>query len=196
MGALLAQCFDEAYWIDQHEVTRGAFAQVFSPGYRIESNLMPIRDVSWKRAYDYCEARGARLPTEAEWEYAARGPASLNYPWGNRYVDANVRSDYPPVEANSYPQGASWVGALHMSGNVDEYTRSRYMPYPYNANDSRTNDAGNRDLGYVIRGGSVYSSHAQLRSYARKNGDGFVQGPTTGFRCVRSDLPGGSDASQ
>ena len=86
----------------------------------------PLQSVTRNGADAYCAWRAARLPTEAEWEYAARGPDSLLYPWGNEFIADNVlrvheRARLPNV--GSKPQGASWVGALDLSGSLFEWAQ-------------------------------------------------------------------------
>lgn len=184
------QCFDEPLWIDKYEVTNGQFGSVGCQQYSSDPN-QPRNCVNWFDARDYCESRGARLPTETEWEYAARGPDSLVYPWGNTYdADRVIGEDDPtygdthtaPVGSRS--QGASWVGALDMSGNVWEWVSSVYLPYPYDAGDGREVPA--RTHARVLRGGSFGSASGLLRA-ANRNGlfpdDG---GGGSGFRCARS----------
>ena len=138
------------YWMDRDEVTIAAFGafidagsytnrglwsdagwawlQASIPGMvpRACSSLRPEDPracISWYEAEAYARWRGGRLPTEAEWEYAARGPESLVYPWGNAWDPArcNVVGATTTVAVGSYPTGASWVGARDMAGNVMEW---------------------------------------------------------------------------
>jgi len=184
-------CFDEPFWIDKYEVTNAQFGSVGCES-RSSQPDQPRNCVTWFEAHDYCEARGGRLPTEAEWEYAARGPDSLTYPWGDDYIAANVIGRDDPTyggeetaPVGSRPAGASWVGALDMSGNLWEWTGSIYAGYPYDAGDGRENmssDSPHR----VLRGGSFLSTSNDLRSANRNRGDPVGVSFIFGFRCARS----------
>ena len=151
----------------------------------------PLESVIWTGAAEYCAWRDARLPGEAEWEYAARGPDGLLYPWGNEFVAANVvRIQRKTPEVGSKPQGASWVGALDLSSSLFEWTSSIYQPYPYDAADGReagldVDSASER----VLRGGSWYhpdGMYDDVSATARFRALPQVAAWSYGFRCARS----------
>jgi formylglycine-generating enzyme required for sulfatase activity len=158
------------FWIDKYEVTNKAYqAFVAEGGYQnkelwsdtgqvwlsqqIISQLpryclgnlpdAPVACVTWYEAEAYARWRGGRLPTEAEWEYAARGSQSLTYPWGNEFDASrcNVVASKGLQPVGSYPAGTSWVGALDMAGNVMEWVHDWLGPYPPEAADNPTGPA-------------------------------------------------------
>lgn len=188
-------CFDVPFWIDKYEVYQAQFQRLGG----IQANApyfsgsgRPVEHITWFEARDFCELRAARLPTEAEWEYAARGPDALIYPWGNEWNASNVGWDdgnlSETLNVGSIPGGASWVGALDMSGNVLEWTSSLFEPYPYDVADGRERDTGSStaDVFRVLRGGSLaYSRIVHLRAAFRfRNNPGGWFGDG-GFRCAR-----------
>jgi formylglycine-generating enzyme required for sulfatase activity len=149
----------KGFWIDKYEVTRKAFrAFVEEGGYstreywsdagwewlssqsgislpRIctaDTPEIPIVCVTWYEAEAYARWRGGRLPTEAEWEYTARGPQSLVYPWGNEFDRSlcNVVDSQGLKPVGSFPAGASWVGAQDMAGNAMEWAQDWLGEYP------------------------------------------------------------------
>lgn len=188
------QCFSTPFWIDKYEVSQAQFRQF--GGRRTIADYftgddLPVENITWFEARDYCQYnRGGRLPTEAEWEYAARGPNNLIYPWGNDFVADNVvysaNSDEKTAPVGSRKGGASWVGAMDMSGNVWEWTSSLYMDYPYVVDDGRERDTGDDiSVERVLRGASWnYKDHAMRpsnRMGLTPNQDSLYNG----FRCMR-----------
>lgn len=192
-------CLDE-FWIDKTEVTNARYGllpeSVFCNAVSSEPE-QPRNCVTWFEALEHCESRGARLPTEDEWEYAARGPDSLVYPWGNEFDPERVvyreNSDLVTAPVGSRPDGASWVGALDMSGNLWEWVSTAYddvdfssaFPYPYNPDDGRE-DLGRTNNLRVLRGGSFLNTSNGLRAADRGRFDPFIEDSGIGLRCARS----------
>ncbi|PJF29502.1 MAG: hypothetical protein CUN52_08070 [Phototrophicales bacterium] len=178
-------CFDKAFWIDRTEITN---AQYGSDGAWTGANK-PRTNLLWTEARDFCIGRGGRLPSEAEWEYAAAGPSDWVYPWGNTFFADRLLFDKnwfgQPVDVGKYPNGASWVGALDMAGNVWEFTRSIYKPYPYDPTDGRE-DMNDETSRRVFRSGVYsyidYGVANSIRFWVRPQDsrDWFI-----GFRCVK-----------
>jgi formylglycine-generating enzyme required for sulfatase activity len=137
----------------------------------------PLVEVSWYGARAYCAWAGGRLPTEAEWEYAARGPEGRVYPWGDEFDGSLVNYDGTGyhgggevrwMPAGSLPQGASWCGALDMAGNVWEWV-SDWWSDDYYARSPAENPQGPESGDVRIgRGGSWYDTAWHVRSAYRK----------------------------
>lgn len=186
------QCFDQAFYLDRYEVTNEQFAQFGGQAANASKwtdAKRPREQITWFEARDFCAKRGARLPTEAEWEYAARGPDRLIYPWGNTFVADNVvyggNSGSQTASVGSRPFGVSWVGALDMSGNVWEWVSSIYQSYPYVSTDGRESSSDTNSA-RVLRGGSWYGGGTGLRA-AFRNWDGpAFRLNVIGVRCARS----------
>ena len=194
----------DGFWIDQTEVTNGQYRQCVEAGdcdppsssssstrdsYYGDSTYhdYPVIRVSWHQANAYCEWAGARLPTEAEWEYAARGPNGLIYPWGNSAPnDTLLNYNYnvgDTTETGSYLNGASWCNALDMAGNVWEWVADWYGDYPSGrqVNPTGSSSGGQR----VLRGGSWDMGAHYVRSATRNGNAPYITGyDDPGFRCA------------
>jgi iron(II)-dependent oxidoreductase len=188
------QCLDAPFWIDETEVTQADFVRlggVKEQANAFEGDTRPVESITWVEARDFCQLRGMRLPTEREWEYAARGPDNWVYPWGNDSDDeAAVWRDNSNTETaavGSQPTGASWVGALDMAGNVWEWTNSVSRLYPYDvANEPDDESEEETNISRIARGGSFSSLSSSLRSSYRLRNYDFEEYYDYGFRCAVS----------
>jgi len=177
-------CIERPFWLDRYEVTNAQYGSegAFGGADRPRGNL------TWFEARDHCAARGGRLPTEAEWEFAARGPDSLIYPWGDTLIadnlvfDQNSNNELAPV--GSRPGGVSWVGAFDMSGNAYEWVNSLYRPYPFDPNDGRE-AADNATDQRVYRSGWGSYIDFGVSGAIRFRGAPDSRDWFLGFRCAR-----------
>lgn len=186
------------FWISQTEVTNAQYARCVDAGgctppssnnWRDPAQAyFPVTNVDWGQASTYAHWVGGHLPTEAQWEKAARGTDSRIFPWGNEATDdqrLNFNSSQGPVAVGNYPAGASPYGALDMAGNVEEWIADWYAPDAY-TQEARDNPPGPATgIFRVVRGGSFNSSSAAVRSASR---DRALPGTTfnsVGFRvCI------------
>lgn len=185
------QCFDRPFWIAVYEVTNALIesSSIEPEAQRqFRGDEVPRTNVTWFEAAAFCESVGGRLPTEREWEYAARGPDGLRWPFGDQWLPgfvihaANATS---PVDVGTYPENASWVGALDMVGNVREWTSTGQASYPYDPTDGRedTSDRGNAQR--ITRGGGFLSGKDFVRSAYREWYDRAFYTADIGLRCAR-----------
>lgn len=180
-------CFDHPFWIGETEVTNRLYGSSSSTDmeamYRGPS--WPRETVTWHEASQFCMAHNARLPTEAEWEFAARGPDRLIYPWGAEFDPERLISGrLSPADVSSIPAGVSWIGAFDMSGGVAEWVADWYAPY---TEANTTNPQGPADgQQRVLRGGSWFSFASFLvRTSHRESASPGTANSTIGFRCAR-----------
>jgi len=187
-----------AFWIDQTEVTNAMYAKCVDAGNcAAPSNLdhfsnssyanHPVVYVKWNMANDYCSWADRRLPTEAEWEKAARGTEAFTYPWGegldcDKANYSGCVGDTLPVK--NYPNGVSPYGAYDMAGNAWEWVSSLYKPYPYDVNDGREDLSSSDDR--VLRGGAWDNFDLFVRSAIRLRVVPTLSIYGIGFRCARS----------
>lgn len=151
---------------------------------------LPVAEITWSEAEQFCRWKGKRLPTEAEWEKAARGTQGNEFPWGNEWDPKQINTgDDAPWEdgiapVGSYENSKSPYGAYDMAGNVWEWVQDDYRPYP--GSDYRSPDFDQHKK--IIRGGGGGVGHYSLseffRSAARQASDPNTTSADVGFRCA------------
>ncbi|MBX0331481.1 SUMF1/EgtB/PvdO family nonheme iron enzyme [Oscillochloris sp. ZM17-4] len=168
------------------------------PRFGIARPNHPVVGVNWYEATAFCawltqhldDGYIYRLPSEAEWEYAARGSAQCTYAWGNAEPDgerANVNEQYDGTTAvGCFPAGATpRTGLLDMAGNVWEWTRSAYQPYPYDPTDGREDGSDPAQKHFTLRGGAWGNQPLYLRAAFRVNSTPVNHDQYVGFRLAR-----------
>lgn len=190
----------DAYRLQRTEVTRQDYASFISatayhaPGWDgppgASQQLLPVVGVRWRDADAYCQWKGFRLPSEAEWEKAARGADGRRYPWGDEWDSqkANTAQDGPGQLApvGSYPKGASPFGLLDMSGNAAEWVADFYDPAYYLSSPDHNPLGPVVILDHGLRGGSFASPPEQATTCFRDSSHSVMPNPRVGFRCALS----------
>ncbi len=187
-----------AYFIDKYEVTVEEYAEfIRDTGHRAPkywfrnggkpgkgTDLLPVVYVDYYDACAYCEWEGKRLPTEAEWEKAARGTDGRNFPWGDEwnphYTNTWEKGPHRRAQVNAYPKGASPYGAFNMGGNVWEWTSSWLVNYP---GADTSFDFTGTDM--VLKGGSWLDFADSTRPAERHEFTPYIRYNTVGFRCAK-----------
>jgi eukaryotic-like serine/threonine-protein kinase len=196
----------DAFWIDQTEVTNAMYTKCVKAGAcqapaqtksftrdsyygNPQFDTYPVVNVAWNDAKQYCTWAGGNLPTEAQWEKAARGTDGRIYPWGNDAPD-KTRLSYDQkvrdtTQVGDYPTGASLYGVLDMAGNVYEWVAD-WFGETYYASSADRNPAGSTSGdGRIVRGGSWYSVASRVRASYRNWSSPDYRDDDIGFRCAR-----------
>ncbi len=207
----------DAYEMDRDEVSLGEYLsflkkQKRSPSNELQKLLWHLIDVhavsdkmltrlpalyaTWAEANELCAAKGGRLPTEAEWEKAARGPEGIPYPWGDANPNSSLAMfgqhhvhEIPILAAvDSHEEGQSPYGLRHMAGNVAEWVQD-WFGFDYYAYMPERNPPGPTTGRYKsVRGGSWKSKRIMLRTATRGGALPDQRAATIGFRCARSPI--------
>lgn len=184
----------EGFWIDRYEVTNADYRACVEASACPEPHDLrfyndpadanhPVVYITWYAAQDYCTWNGKRLPSEAEWEKAARGDGGSSFPWGNEFNPGRLNAGRQlggTSAVGSYPQGASPYGALDMAGNVWEWVADWYAAYP--GSNYQSDFFGEKYK--VVRGGSWNHPVEDAHSYHRDIAYPGRALAVVGFRCV------------
>ncbi len=205
----------DAYYLDRFEVTNGRYLEfVRATGHRTPQNVKdpsrnlwqgglmpesvsdrPVINVDWADADAYCHWAGRRLPTEAEWEKAARGTDDRRFPWGNveptpKHLNYNQRwiGEKTLMPVGSYEAGKSPFGAYDMAGNVWEWVADWYDPLYYEKSPARNPKGPETGTHKVLRSSGWHVETPLVRAFTRVKSEPLNRNDSTGFRCA-ADAP-------
>jgi len=202
--------FLDAYWMDKYEVSNGQYQKCVAAGgctqpWDTSSDTRPsyfgneqyanypVIQVDWNQASAYCKWAGRQLPTEAQWEKAARGTDGRTYPWGEgidcqkaNYMGKPGGCTGDTTEVGNYPQGASLYGAMDLAGNVMEWVNDWYGEEYYSQSPTQNPSGPSSGEYRVLRGGSLRDGQSYTRSAARTRDLPGKRLQEIGFRCVSS----------
>ena len=203
--------FVDTFFIDTFEVTNGRYLEfVKGSGHRVPQNSKnptrnlwqgdaitdsladrPVINVDWFDAEAYCAWAGKRLPTEAEWEKAAKGTADRRFPWGNveptvKHLNFNQRwiGEKTLMPVGSYEAGKSPFGAYDMAGNVWEWVNDWYDARYYEKSPAKNPKGPDIGTKKVIRGAGWQNETPTVRIFTRVDSDPTIRNESTGFRCA------------
>ncbi len=195
----------DGFWIDKYPVTNADYLEYvhatkaqWVPDWPAEGPLEevlnhPVERIAWQEARGCAAWRNKRLPTEAEWEKAARGTDGRRWPWGNELIEANLNVwdaakplDRMTVSIGTFPGNVSPFGCVDMVGNVEEWVEGMYEPYPGSDAVNPSTQVECR----VLRGGSWFYTNEMSRCAFRRGAlpsfTGYELAGGPGFRCARS----------
>jgi formylglycine-generating enzyme required for sulfatase activity len=156
--------------------------------FQLDKGDYPIVGVSWYGAKAYCEWTNRRLPTEAEWEYAARGTDGRRFPWGNEKIDCKYARysgcGKSTVPVDDLPLGVSPFGIFNMAGNAAEWVNDRYTPDYYQTSPEQNPTGPNNGYNRVVRGGYWGDTYLALRTTRRDWAAADKHNNGIGFRCA------------
>jgi formylglycine-generating enzyme required for sulfatase activity len=218
-------CITHAFWIDRYEVTNDVYQQFVSAGGYQQAQFwsndgwqwlqknritgpkpyagftqgtLPRVGISWYEAEAYARWQGGRLPTEAEWEYVARGPDAHLYPWGDTYEvsKANIDERDEPngmflghtVVVNSFPKGTSWIDVYQLAGNAAEWVRDFYDSKYYQSLTLNDPQGAQNGKSRVVRGGSWQNKPVSVSSAYRAFAAPESRENYIGFRVLKENL--------
>jgi formylglycine-generating enzyme required for sulfatase activity len=192
------EVFVSAFKIGTTEVTHGHFLEYVRESGRVplawrdgvpdQPSNHPVTGILWMEAEAFCRWQGGRLPTEAEWEKAARGTDGRAYPWGNAWDPSRANTSESGVggvtRVGSFPTGQSPYGVQDMAGNALEWVADYFDPAYFAEGTTQDPKGPEQVLDHGLRGGSWTSPHEQATTYFRDSSHSVLPNGRVGFRCV------------